>query len=601
MNLWSNLRQHVRKQADTRRRREKLIESCKADILFYVNVFAWTYHPKELIGRPRVVPFETWPHQEETFRSILEHIDNQRDLVIEKSRDMGLSWINVMVCEWLWHFHPYTQTLMVSRVGELVDGKTPDSLFWKIDFLHKHLPEWLLPKMDRTRRHFENRDNGSTITGQATTEDIGVGGRATVAFFDEFSRVPDAYEVLSGTADTANCRIFNSTHTGPGTAFHSLTTNCVTDKLVVHWSHHPEKSRGAYRLNKRTNLVEKVESNFDHGRDFSFVLDGSPAGGPYPGLRSPWYDAECRRRGSSRAVAMDLDIDVSGSTSLFFEPLLIRRLIDEYAIDPFTVGNLSCDSRGAPKGFQRDSAGPLRLWIHLKHDGSPPHLRIAIGGDIAAGTGATPSCLSFVNRDTGEKIAEYANPNVDPKELGVMAVALARWFADENGYPALLCWEIPGPGLSFGAKVLELGFYHVYRHEKDIPVTLERVVTDKPGWTNTKKTIEPLLRDYREALATGMFVNRSKVALEECRSFRYDQMGNVEHAETASRDDPSGARVNHGDRVIADALAWMVSRRSVSRHKEQAKPDPKKDPRFILSLAGRRNFWEAREREFAES
>jgi hypothetical protein len=36
----------------------------------------------------------------------------------------------------------------------------------------------------------------------------------------------------------------------------------------------------------------------------------------------------------------------------------------------------------------------------------------------------------------------------------------------------------------------------------------------------------------------------------------HDPQGGVMHARSRSKVDPSGARENHGDRVIADALAW---------------------------------------------
>ncbi len=542
--------------------RALMVDRCRNDILWYVNLFCWTYNPRLKV---KVVPFITWPFQDLAFLTILDHIERKRDLVIEKSRDMGASWICVTAIEWLWHFEEWTQSLVVSREGELVDGKTPDALFWKIDFLHRWQPDWLMPRwnprLDRTKRYAENPDTNSTITGQATTEKIGIGGRATVGLLDEFSRVDRGFEVRDGTADTTDCRIFNSTHTGPGTAFHAIATSGATDKIIMHWSEHPEKSRGKYRYNQDKNQVEVLDPTFHFPADFDFVMDGSPAGGPFPGIRSPWYDAECNRRGSKRAIAMDLDIDVTGSVSQFFDALMIATLIAKYALPPFWQGDLSYDhTTGRPEGeapLIPVDGGPLRLWLPLTARNRPAPGPYAIAADVASGTGATPSCLSVLNCKTGEKVAEYANPHIVPEKFAIFTVALCWLFSDTDGNGARLAWEVPGPGVTFGMKVQELGYGNVYYREAN-PNLAGGKISDTPGWHANNTSKLSVLEEYRAALHARQFINRSEKALDECRSFKYTTSGFVEHAGEQGIEDPSGARVNHGDRVIPDAIAWKL-------------------------------------------
>ena len=93
------------------------------------------------------------------------------------------------------------------------------------------------------------------------------------------------------------------------------------------------------------------------------------------------------------------------------------------------------------------------------------------------GTGATPSCLSFGNAQTGERVAEYITAHVDPKALAPIAVALCWLFKAQNGEPARMAWEIPGPGVSFGGRVIELGFRNVYLHSMKLPHTLKQVIS----------------------------------------------------------------------------------------------------------------------------
>src|SRR5260370_34363113 len=132
---------------------------------------------------------------------------------------------------------------------------------------------------------------------------------------DEFSQIEEDYEVLHRTSDTTGCRIFNFTHKGLGTAAYELTQRVDMRKLNLHWSQHPHKKKGLYRYDTEAKHVVSLDAGFQHDPDYSFITDGSPTGGPCPGLRSPWYDKECRRKGSARAVAMDLDIDPRGSVS----------------------------------------------------------------------------------------------------------------------------------------------------------------------------------------------------------------------------------------------------------------------------------------------
>ncbi len=136
-------RQAMREGAKGSQERQKdLLARCKEDLLFYVNTFVWTYDPRTIRGKIiGAVPFQTYPYQDEAFLEILSAIEEGEDLVIEKSRDMGASWMTLVVMEWLWHFHAGTSFLILSRKKDMVE-KTgdPDSLFWKIDMLHRFLP-----------------------------------------------------------------------------------------------------------------------------------------------------------------------------------------------------------------------------------------------------------------------------------------------------------------------------------------------------------------------------------------------------------------------------------------------------------------------------
>ena len=115
-------------------------QMCRDDLLFYVNAFALTYDPRSKI---KVTPFITYAFQDEAMIAIADCIENGRDAVMFKSRDMGASWVGLTVIEWLWHFQHNLSFLLVSRNEDYVDKRgNPKSLFWKIDFLHLHQPNY---------------------------------------------------------------------------------------------------------------------------------------------------------------------------------------------------------------------------------------------------------------------------------------------------------------------------------------------------------------------------------------------------------------------------------------------------------------------------
>lgn len=548
----------LRECAGSARSRECVLRACTEDILFYVNGFVWQFNPKRR-GGGSVGPFLTWGYQEEALvgeGGLLDCYEGGRGVVIEKSREMGATWLMLIMQDWLCLFHPYGQWLNISRNADAVDCKSPDSLFWKLRFMHRYLPGWLRGPVVEERMYFEFPRTRSVITGEASTGRAGVGGRAAAIFVDEFSKIKEATEVRQRTANTADARFFVSTHEGQGTEFYKLTQTAEFRKFVWHWTDHPEKRRGMYRV--VDGRVDVMDVGYEYPPGYEFRMDGHPLGGPCPGVRSVWYDRKVEEIGSPRGVAIELDIDPGGSVSQFFSPGLIRILEGEVGRDPDWVGELSYDrDSGRPEGLVRVDGGKLRIWLILTHDGRPPRGAYVCGVDVSTGGGVTNSVASVADARTGVKVAEWATPNVEPASFGVAVTALCWLFRDESDCPALMAWERCGPGDVFGKAVLDTGYTNVYCRESMMDGTYGKRA-NVPGWVPTNQTKLVLLDDYRCALDRRMFVNPSREALRECLPYHYTSSGFVVHPSDEKMEDPTGARVNHGDRVIADALCWKL-------------------------------------------
>ncbi len=542
--------------------RRALVEACRRDVCFFISAFVFQYNGTDSTRGP----FIAWECQEKAVLELVRCVEEGEDAIIEKSRDMGASWLCLIIVVWYWLFHPWTTILVMSKSEDAVDDGTSESLFWKIDFILDMLPIWLLQgfvaKKNRKGMQFKH-PNGSIIYGATSTGRAGVGAKVRFMFIDEFGLIEEGREVLHRTTDTTRCRIFNGTHRGMGTAFYELTdpksvAGQYINKIVLHWTQHPEKNQGIYQYNEAINKIEVLDKSYHYADDFKFVYSQEPLGGPFPGIRSPWYDVQCPRKGNARAIAMDLDIDPSGSVKQFFNAIMIRHLIVSFCVEPYWRAEFHFDYElGRPVAMERHGSGRVKLWCHF-HNGLPPLGVYGVAADVSQGTGATPSTCCVVNIETGQKVLQYADPNIDPKQFGSFLVALCWLFKDRAGHGARLCWEIPGPGVTLGAHVVkELQYRNVWWRAKK---TTFRNSPEIAGWSCTVETKKRLLNEYAEALKTGKYLNPDKEALEECLKFAYTPSGGVEHAGEPGKGDPSGARMNHGDLTIADGIACMLMR-----------------------------------------
>ena len=108
---------------------QDLMSLCAESLLFWINAFSWTYHQKEvdpLTGLETVVeyehvPFITWLIQDELFTKFLYRLEHPKDILIDKSRDMGASWCGIDFIHWVWLFKDECQMLEMSRTEDYVD------------------------------------------------------------------------------------------------------------------------------------------------------------------------------------------------------------------------------------------------------------------------------------------------------------------------------------------------------------------------------------------------------------------------------------------------------------------------------------------------
>jgi hypothetical protein len=547
---------------------------CKRDPLFYVNTFLWTYDPR-LMPRICKIPFLTFEFQDDAILEIVNAIFLKHDLYIEKSRDEGASWIILAAYKWLFTFYPSQSFRLMSRTEDLVD-KTDydDSLFWKIDFMLEHEPDFLRPPVSRTHLKVKNNRNGSVIHGLSTTGNAGVGGRCGSMLIDEFSKFDPpqvGFEVLTQTRDVTKCRIFNGTPKGTGTAMYAIRETGI-HKLRFHWSQDPRKNQGLYT--SKNGVVEIIDSTFsgkvsildtvyDFPASYPFILDGK--------IRSPWYDNECARASHPMEIAQELDIDWLSSDFQFFDKEELVRIERQDVRKPFWQGELEFDKDTLEfVGLHPSDKGRLKLWIHPDAYGKlPSSLEAVLGADVSTGTGASNSVAAVANKNTREQIAEWIDSQCLPEDFARICVALAKFF---NG--AYMIWDAGGPGSSFGKRVTtDLRYTNVYYRTDES--TIARKVSDRPGYYFTPANKRDTLTDFRSGLKNSEYVVRSQQVITEARDYVHIVSTNsIEHSKSRTCIDPTGAGDNHGDAVIASGLAHKACKVFSTDEDKGEKPEP---------------------------
>lgn len=207
-----------------------------------------TFDPRNVDqGLPAWMPFLLFPKQEEWVHWFLERWAAREAGLIEKSRDMGMSWLTVATAASLCIFRPGVVAGFGSRKEDLVDRiGDPDSLFWKAREFVANLPPEFRGGWERgpscspfMRMIFP--DTGSMMRGEAG-DSIGRGGRTSFYFVDEAAHIERPELVDASLVANTNCRIDLSSVKGTANPFAAKRFGGKIKVFSFHWRDDPRKS-----------------------------------------------------------------------------------------------------------------------------------------------------------------------------------------------------------------------------------------------------------------------------------------------------------------------------------------------------------------------
>lgn len=239
------------------------LELCRRDPVYWINTWGWTYNPKEAAsGATAYVPFDLFPKQADLIRYLEDRTAAREEGLVEKSRDIGFTWVAAAFAAHRWRFSPGFKTTFGSRDQDQVDHLgDPDSIFEKMRMFLYRLPAWMMPAGFNRSQHDNfmrllNPENGNTITGECG-DNMGRGGRSSLYVVDEGAFLQRPERVEAAIVANADCRIWASTVNGMGNLFgkkrHSGSLR--PDQIFrYHWRDDPRKD-DAWAAQKQRELA----------------------------------------------------------------------------------------------------------------------------------------------------------------------------------------------------------------------------------------------------------------------------------------------------------------------------------------------------------
>jgi len=566
--------------------RASILKMCADSPVLWVSLFGWTRKFFEVgvdgisVSKDsKLEPFIPWPSQIALMERIHNSILKGTSFLLEKSREIGASWMYLYVFTHHFLFRRGCEIGLLSRIEDDVDSlmgdvkgyplhvnSDPATLLGKIDYCLQHLPQWMLPRLARKRLHIFNLDGKCRLDGGASAEFAFTGQRRDAVYFDEAAKNPNFKSIWDQTTDVTLCKLPVSTPVGKTNYFAKVRFSGQIPIETFGWWLSPEKA--------------------------SDLTSVEIAPGKWK-LTSSWYAHQCTIR-SPNDIASNLDIDYLESGTPFFEGLILDKHKKSYGRDPLLRLRIEF-KRDVPESEIRqiilrrdltkvqavvDSKGPWSLWTIPPNPN--PHAKEGeydklygsgnlwvFGCDTSLGMGASNSVISVINKRTRHKIAEFADSRTPPHSFAKQIAAAALWFGSGSTRPLVVPEANGNPGFDLLRQLSRIYSYpEIYRAtttNRDIDK-----VTANLGWSSSRSKKALMLGNLRREYAVGRFVNPSVKAIEEATDYIVAETGSIEPSSLT--EESESAKSAHGDRVIADALAlWPGSEHEIEEPKPQVK------------------------------
>jgi hypothetical protein len=534
----------------------ELARTCAQDIVFWVDNFCWTKDPRRADA---VLPFISYPIQAEALLEVERAVNTGFDLLIEKSRDMGASWIVDYVLQHQFQFYEGADFRVGSRKEEFVDKLgVMDTMLEKIRWNLGRQPLFLLPAGFQEQTNFNdnttymrlnNPERFNSIVGESANPHFGSGGRSKAVVMDEYAKWESGVDAQAwtSTADVTKCRIPISTPVGSANKFARLAKGHdeKIKLLTLHWTLHPDKARGAYYVSNGIRIPIDLKKDYKS----AFNIWSTTFGRESKKVFSPWYEAEAERR-TDADLAQEVDIDYHRSGSMFFNARALARQ------KAWTEFKRALPTDPIPYGrYIRANVIELQDKVRIK-DAVDGWLMIAelpkegyqyvVSADSSEGLPKGDESFGVVRcKVTGNVVAIFHNQWA-PEEFAKL-IQLAAWFYNEaDGAP-----ENNNHGYTTCKELEDKPHVKLYFTRKDETVDGSVKVTHKRGFTTDLKSRPDMLNHLAAQIDKAEIELRFQVLIDQARTF-------IRNAKRGGKPEADGDFKDDG--VLATAIGGAVIR-----------------------------------------
>jgi len=200
---------------------------------------------------PSTIPFTLYDYQKKFVQDLYAAYRAQKDIIDEKSRQMGISWLYMAFFLWGLLHDPSFSGFSMSYKEDLVDDggieSSPNSLFGKLRFMYERIEKKEYHGLLRIKSLLiTNRQTGAYLVGESTNPNAGRGGTYKIGLWDETASTPKSETIYPAFQQAVKCQCLNSTVRGKGNVFARLRfdPNAGFQVHTLHWTAHPDKAAG---------------------------------------------------------------------------------------------------------------------------------------------------------------------------------------------------------------------------------------------------------------------------------------------------------------------------------------------------------------------
>lgn len=426
--------------------------NCASSPVHFAKKYCYISHPT----RGRIL-FNLYPFQSK----VISIFDEKNDIIINKSRQLGISTLVAMYSLWVMLFNKDKTILVLATKQE-----TAKNMVTKVKYMYDNLPSWLkgnkLPLEDN--KLSLKLANGSQIIATTSSSDAGRSYSVSLLIIDEAAFIEDIdriYTSIKPTLATGGRCIALSSPNGSGNWFHRTFESAEISKntffpITLKWDVHPERDEA-------------------------------------------WFENESKNM-SVREIAQEYCCDFLASGNTLIEPSILEFYEQTYITDPIE---------------KRFMGGDFWIWSYADYT-----KQYIICVDVARGDSSDYSAFHVIDSITCEQVAEFKS-QIGTREFGNMLVSVATEYNNallviENSN---IGWDVVNTVIERGYPNL----YYSPRSYGDISLDkyLHKMDTEQTvaGFTNSAKT-RPLVISKLEAyMRDRQLIIHSKRLISELRVF----------------------------------------------------------------------------------